>query len=53
MFFYRNFLVISKCANQMRGRLVSCIEAIIHEGFDEMILWEGGRAKLRSACKLV
>ena len=35
------------------GRLVACIKGIIHEGFDEMILWEDGRAKLRSACKFV
>jgi len=37
----------------MRERLVSCIKEIIHEGFDEIILWEGSGAKLRSACELV
>jgi len=36
--FYKDFLAISKHVNQMRGRLVTCIEGIIHEGFDEMIL---------------
>ena len=53
MFFYKDFLAISKCVNRMGERLVACIKGIIHEGFDEMILWEGGRAKLRSACKFV
>ena len=53
MFFYKDFLAISKRVNQMGGRLVAYIEGIIHEGFDEMILWEGSRAKLRSACKFV
>ena len=53
MSFYRDFLAISKYVNQMGGWLVACIEGIIHEGFDEMILWEGGRVKLRSACKFV
>jgi len=45
--------VISECVNQMGGRLVVCIEGIIYECFDEMILWEGGGAKLRSACEFV
>ena len=53
MSFYEDFLVISKHVNQMGGRLVAYIEGIIHEGFDEMSLWEGGGAKLRSACKFM
>ena len=53
MFFYRDFLAISKYVDRMRGRLVTCIEGIIYEGFDEMIFWKGGGAKLRSACKFV
>ena len=38
MSFYGDFLAIGECVNQMRGRLVVCIEGIIYEGFDEMIL---------------
>ena len=38
MFFYEDFLAISKCVNRMGGRLVAYIEGIIHKGFDEMIL---------------
>ena len=53
MSFYGDFLAIGECVDQMRERLVACIVGIIHEGFDEMILWEGGGAKLRSACKFL
>ena len=53
MSFYEVFLAISKCVNRMGGRPVACIEGIIHEGFDEMILWEDGGVKLRSACEFV
>ena len=53
MSFYEVLLAISKRVNRMGGRLVACINGIIYEGFDEMILWEGGRVKLRSACKFV
>ena len=39
MFFYEVFLAIIEQVNRMGGRLVVCTEGIIHEGFDEMILW--------------
>ena len=53
MSFYRDFLVISECVDRMRRKLVTCVEGIIHEGFDEMIFWKGGGVKLRSACEFV
>ena len=45
--------MISECVDQMRGRLVACVEGAIHECFDDMILWKGSGVKLRSACEFL
>ena len=37
----------------MKRRLRVCIWSILYEGLDEMILWEGSRAKLGSASKFM
>jgi len=37
----------------VRGRLNVYIWGVIYEGLDEMVLWEGSRVKLRSACKFM
>jgi len=37
----------------VKRRLRVCVQSILYEGLDEMILWKGSRAKLGSASKFV
>jgi len=37
----------------VKRRLRVCIQSILYEGLDEMILWEGSRVKLGSASEFV
>ena len=47
------FLTLSEHIDKEGRRLVACIEGIIHEGSDEVILWKSSRAKLRSTCEFL
>jgi len=37
----------------MKRRLRVCVQSILYEGLDKMILWEGSRVKLGSASEFV
>ena len=37
----------------MKRRFRVCIQSVLYEGLDEMILWEGSRAKLGSTSEFV
>ena len=53
MSFDDGFLMLSEHIDREGRRLVVHIEGIVHEGSDEVILWKGSRAKLRSTCKFL
>jgi len=37
----------------VKRQLRVCVQSVLYEGLDEMILWEGSRAKLGSASEFV